>query len=970
MTSSFTLLREQHIPEINSLARLYRHNKTGAEVLSVINDDENKCFGITFRTPSADSTGVAHIMEHAVLNGSRKYPVKEPFIELVKGSLQTFLNAMTFTDKTAYPVASTNLQDFYNLVDVYLDAVFFPLIPEHVLAQEGWHYELDDPDAPLQFKGVVFNEMKGAYASPDRRLNTLVEQSLFPDHPYQYDSGGDPQAIPDLTYPQFKRFHETYYHPSNARIFFYGDDPPDRRLELLEAYLGQFDRLDVDSGVPLRPPFDEPRRLEYTYDAGEQTDKKAMLSVNWALAEHTDRARALSFGILAHILSGTPASPLRKALIDSGLGEDVTGGLDLHLRQMVFSAGLKGLAEEHASQVEALILTTLQRLAEEGLDPLTVEASLNTFEFSLRENNTGGFPRGLALMMRAVVAWNYGSDPLEALGFEQPLQAIKARIAAGERFFETLIRQYLLENPHRTTVLLKPDPEHRARLEAAERARLDAARAAMTSADLQAVVQQTRDLRRRQETPDPPEALATLPFLKLSDLERQIRTVPTEVAEVNGVRTLHHDLFTNGIVYLDVAFNLRTLPQDLLPYFPLFRNGLIQMGTRTEDYVKIIQRIGRKTGGLYASTLVSNTLNAHPAQAWLVMRGKSTVAQLPDLLDILRDVLLTVHFDNQARFRQLVLEAKAGMEASLTPGGHAVVSGRLRAHFDEAGWLGETMGGVAQIFFLRQLVQDVENDWEGVLEKLEAIRAALIQRGNLLINLTLDAANWEQIRTRLSALIGELPARETAERDAAWTPSAFPHHEAFTIPAQVNYVGKGGNLYALGYRRHGSINVIRKYLSTTWLWDKIRVQGGAYGAFASFDWLSGVWNYTSYRDPNLLSTLDHYDGASRFLRGLNLTPDELTKAIIGAISDLDAYQLPDAKGYTAFVRYLTGITDENRQQTRDEVLATTQADFRAFADVLDALNPQGQVVVLGSAEAIGAANEREGGKWLEVTKLL
>ncbi|GAB4581413.1 MAG: hypothetical protein Fur0022_41600 [Anaerolineales bacterium] len=672
--------------------------------------------------------------------------------------------------------------------------------------------------------------------------------------------------------------------------------------------------------------------------------------------------------MLSHILSGTPASPLRKALIDSGLGEDTTGGLDTQIQQMVFSAGLKGIATEDAGKVEALILTTLQKLADEGIDPHTVEAALNTFEFRLRENNTGGFPRGLALMMRTLASWNYGGDPIEPLGFEEPLQAIKAKIAAGDPYFENLIRTYFLNNPHRTTVLLKPDPELRARVEADERARLDAARAAMTAEDVQRIIEQTHDLKLRQETPDPPEALATLPFLKLSDLEKDIRKVHSDILDENGVRVLHQDLFTNGIVYLSVGFNLRALPAPLLPYFPLFSDGLIQMGTHTEDFVTVIQRIGRKTGGLYASSFISNTFDAPNAQAWLMMRGKSTVAQTPDLLAILRDVLLTVNFDNRDRFRQLVLESKSSMEASLVPSGHSVVNRRLRAHFDEAGWLGETMGGLTQLFFLRQLAQDIENDWASVLDKLETIRTTLIQRGNMIANVTLDAANWKQVHAHLTALIGELPPAQSAQGN--WTPTAFPTHEGFTIPAQVNYVGKGGNLFELGYRPHGSANVIKKYLGTTWLWDKIRVQGGAYGGFANWDRLSGVWSYGSYRDPNLLGTLNNYDGTSSFLRNLNLSDDELTKAIIGTISDLDGYQLPDAKGYAAFIRHLTNITDDNRQQLRDEVLGTTQGHFQEFADVLDALNGHGQVVVLGSAEKIGKANEERGGSWLEVTKVL
>lgn len=967
----FELLAERDIAELNTRARLYRHRKTGAQVLSLENDDENKVFGITFATPPTDSTGVPHIMEHAVLCGSRKYPVKEPFVELMKGSLQTFLNAMTYSDKTCYPVASQNVQDFYNLIDVYLDAVFYPNITPQTLQQEGWHYELDDPDAPLTFKGVVFNEMKGAYSDPDNYLNRQVEHSLFPDNAYGVDSGGDPAVIPDLTYEQFKRFHETYYHPSNALIFFYGDDDPAERLRIIQSYLDDFDPIQVDAAIPLQAPFDAPRRLTFGYDAGEEgaDGKKTMVTVNWALDEVTDVEATLALSILDYILIGTPASPLRKALIDSGLGEDLAGvGLELDTRQSYFSTGLKGVSLADADKVESLILSTLSSLAQDGIEPEMIEAAVNTVEFQLRENNTGPYPRGLLLMLRALRPWLHGGDPLAALAFEAPLAAIKQKLADDPAFFEGLITRRFLQNPHRTTVILRPDPETKQRREAAERERLAAARAAMSDDALRRVIEETRQLKRAQETPDSPEALATIPALKLEDLDRENKIIPLDVSDSHGCQVLFHDLFTNGIVYLDLGFNLRTLPQEALPYVPLFGRALLEMGTETEDYVKLAQRIGRKTGGIQATSFASAVHNSDQAAAWSVLRGKATVEQAGELFDIVRDVLLTARLDDQARFRQLVLEEKASLESSLLYQGHLVVRSRLQSRLNEGDWVGEQFGGVSYLLFLRRLAERVDNDWPAVRDTLEDIRRRLINRQAMAANVTLDETNWLQVRPRLDALLAGLPGTEPQLHTWTWNSDAA--NEGLTIPAQVNYVGKGADLYTLGYYRHGSIIPIINYLRTTWLWERVRVHGGAYGGFCAFDWRSGAFAFLSYRDPNLLETIDVYDQTGAFLRQLELGRDELVKSVIGAIAMLDAYQLPDAKGYTSFQRYLVGETDAMRQQLRDEVLATTPEHFKQFADVLDRLSAKGLVVVMGSQDAIEAANAARQNAWLKITKVL
>ena len=966
----FTLLREETIAEINTLARLYRHEATGAQLLSLINDDENKVFGITFPTPPPDATGIAHILEHSVLGGSHKYPLKEPFVQLLKGSLHTFLNAMTFPDRTVYPVASTNLQDFYNLVEVYLDAVLHPLITPYHLDQEGWHYELEIVEVPLKYKGVVFNEMKGGYSSPDRLLYTTSQQALFPDNAYGLDSGGDPAVIPQLTYEQFKQFHTTYYHPSNALIYFYGDDDPAERLRLLDATLQGFSTQPVASAVPPQAAFAAPQRVTRPYGVDAESDQtpKAMVQVNWLLPEGHDATLVMALSLLSYAMVSTQASPLRKALIDSGLGEDLTGGgLSATLRQMTFAVGLKGVEPGRDIEVEQLILDTLTQLADNGIDRDMIESAYNTFEFSLRENNTGSTPRGLSTMFRALRTWLYGGDPLAPLAFEASLAAVRAQLDNNPTYLQQLIRVHLLENPHRTTVTLVPDATYNKVREGEEQAALDAAWAQMDSVMRAAIVENTRLLKARQDAPDAPELLATLPTLKLSDLEREIKTIPSAEAAIQQGKLLYHDLFTNGIVYLDLAFDLHGLSPELLPYARLFIGALTEIGTEQEDFVKLSQRIGRTTGGIYASSFLSSKRDDAQGEAWLLLRGKATMHQAPEMLAILRDILLTVKLDNRDRLRQMVLKSKARTESGLVPGGSGVVDGRLRAGFSTASWAGEQMGGLEHLFFLRRLTTELEQAWPDVLAKLEAVRQQVINQQALIVNLTLDEANTREFLPQLEEFVAALPAH--AASSATWQSPHATANEGLSVPAQVNYVGKGANLYELGYSYHGSIHVISNHLRTSYLWDKVRVQGGAYGASCRFSQQSGVLTLVSYRDPNLLDTLTVYDGAPDFLRKLDLSDDDLTKSIIGAIAVMDSYQLPDAKGYTALVRYLLGEGDELRQRTRDQVLGTTAAHFRAFADVLDAVRRAGRVVVLGSQDALTAANAARG-DFLQVQRVL
>lgn len=963
----FEQVSEQFITECKSKVVLYKHKKTGAEVMSVLNDDENKVFGIVFRTPPKDSTGIPHILEHSVLCGSRKYPLKEPFVELLKGSLNTFLNAFTYPDRTCYPVASTNTKDFYNLVDVYLDAVFFPKCVEdfQTFQQEGWHYELNNPSEDISFKGVVFNEMKGVYSQPDNILGRTAQQALFPDNTYGVDSGGDPQDIPKLTFDEFKEFHRKYYHPSNAKIWFYGDDDPNERLRILSEYLDLFDESSApkESRVEPQKLFPEPVRIVEKYPASEGGDlaKKHMVCLNWLLSEKPlDLETELTLGFLDHLMLGTPASPLRRILLESGLGDAIVGGgIEDELLQPQFSIGLKGVSANDIQKVEELITGTLKKLSEEGFDSDAVEASMNTIEFSLRENNTGSFPRGLSLMLRSIGKWIYDMDPFEPLKYEQPLKALKARIAeeGSKAVFSPLIKKFILDNSHRVTIEMQPDPEKASRDEAAEKEILEKVRKSMTEEDLAELARATQELRLKQETPDPPEALRSVPSLSLSDIPKKPTQVPTEVGEISGVKVLKHDLFTNDVLYSEVVFNMSSLKQDLLPLVPLFCQSLLEMGTRDLSFVQLNQLIGRKTGGISVYPLTSSIRGKEDPCSHIIVRGKAMAGRTEDLFNLMNVILQEVQFTDQQRFKQFVSQSKARMENRLRGSGHGIAAARLDAKLNSAGWISEQMGGVSYLEFLKDLEKKVDQDWDGISSSLEEIRRSLLSRNGCLINMTAEGKNLTNSEKFLTKFLDLLPSISSFE-PTTFSTRLSSENEAIVVPTQVNYVGKAANVYETGYELKGSAYVISKYISNTWLWDRVRVSGGAYGGFCDFDTHSGVFSFLSYRDPNLLKTLDVYDGTGDFLRELEMDDDTLTKAIIGTIGDVDSYQLPDAKGYSSLLRYLLGVTEEERQRRREEILSTSLKDFKEFADAIDAVKDKGVVVAVASRDDVHAANNK------------
>jgi len=963
----FEVTKSDKVDEYGANVLMFTHKKTGAEIMSVTVPDENKVFGITFRTPPDDSTGIPHILEHSVLCGSRKYPVKEPFVELLKGSMQTFLNAMTYPDRTCYPVASQNLKDFYNLVNVYMDSVLHPAITPWTLKQEGWHYDIEDPSKPLTYKGVVYNEMKGVYSSPDSVHYRKCKEALFPDNTYGVDSGGDPIVIPQLTWEKFEGFHKKYYHPSNSRIYFYGDDPVPARLELIDSYLSEFDAHPTgpkDSEVKWQKKRDTPWALEQSYPSGQ--DGKPLMSINWLLNDAPMSSQdELALAVLNDLMLGTPVSPLYKKLRESGFGESVMAmGLSTTLQQATWSVGMKGINDaSKIPNIEALVYETIKDLAAEGFDDASVEACLNSLEFDLREFNTGGYPRGLSYMLGSMNEWIYDRDPLEAMRFEKPLAELRARLAKGEKVFEELLERLLISNGHRVTVTSMPDTALESKILDAEKAELEAVRAKLSEEEIAKLVEETKLLKKRQEAEDPPEKIALIPSLSTDDLDREVRNVPIAVGEEHGVKVLRHDLPTNGIVYADFGLDMRVVPAELLPLIPLFVRCLTEMGTTSKSDVELSKYIRTHTGGVSATVQtdskygVGNVVPEQEVVSHMFVRGKATYAKSAELFDVVGDMLANTNFDNKDKFKQMVLETKVRMEGAVASMGNSFASGRIGARYNIEEFVSSKMQGIDTIEDMRKLAEEIDQDWGAVLGRLERLRDLLVDRRNLIINLTAEDKGLDKVQAQLESYIQGMPLRTEDVKIQDWKAEMGKFEgagEGFIVPTQVNYVGKGARIFQPGEKTSGAMSVVSRYLRTSWLWDKVRVVGGAYGCSNTFSPNTGLFKYTSYRDPNLMGTLKTYDETPSFLShtAKEMSPSTLSNAIIGMIGDLDKPQQPDQKGFASMERYLVGLTDEIRQERRDQVLATTAKDFAEFGERLEAIKKDGTVAVVGSAAAL------------------
>lgn len=945
--SGFKLIKKEEIAELKSLGLFFEHEGTGAEVMVLENDDDNKVFSATFRTPPTNDAGVAHILEHSVLCGSKNFPVKEPFVELMKGSLQTFLNAMTFPDKTMYPVASRNRKDFFNLMNVYMDAVFYPVISEDTFKQEGWHYELTKPEDKIIYKGVVFNEMKGVFSDPESYIDRQLAHSLFPSTTYGYESGGDPKNIPDLTYNEFKDFHKQHYHPSNSRIFLYGDGDTLEYLAFLnDKYFKDFDRIEVETSIKHQRSFRKPKRKTFKYPVSSQEslDKKTYVLMGIKLDKAINHEHCLGFSILSHLLLGTSASPLRKALIDSELGSEIIGGgFDDNRADTLFAVGLKGTEAEHEEKILGIIENTLKDLAENGIEEDMVRSAVNSVDFRLREANFGGFAKGIVYNIQALSSWLYGKDPFSHLKYEKVMRKIKKKTG----YFEDLIRCYLIENNHRSILVATPQAGLGKKWEARERKILKQVKNGLSADEIQELIKETHRLQEKQLQPDSPEALAVLPSLEIKDVPETLEEYPLEVKNSNGKTILFHDLFTNHIAYTQIGFNIHTVPQELLQYVPLMGALVMGMGTERHSYTEISKMIGINTGGIRTSHYSSATVQDRQSiLSYIFFNGKALVEKVDDLFDLF-DELLTEHsFSNSKRLVEIIRSAKSDMEDSIVPSGNHYVMSRLQSYHSRLGKFDELTDGITYYRFLEDLLRQVEEDPQKVARQFKKVAETIFTQKNILFNITCEEKDYTKIEKRISSLYDILA--DSQHEAEEWNFQEVPCDEGFLTASNVQYVGKGANLYEMGFKYSGQFEALKGLLRTGYLWDKVRVHGGAYGSSNSFDFLTGDYGLVSYRDPNLSETLSIYDEIADFLEQIEIPLEELKKIIIGCVGKMDPPMSPDRKGSASMIEYLTGRTHEMKLQFRRELLATKPEDLKNYAQLFQKIRDEGNICVLGN----------------------
>lgn len=948
----FLLQETRYVPEIQSTAHLFEHIQTGARLLYLANEDDNKVFSITFRTPPADSTGVAHIVEHSVLCGSRKFPIKEPFVELVKGSLNTFLNAMTFPDKTMYPVASRNDKDFRNLMDVYLDAVFYPNMyqqPE-ILMQEGWHYELEETTAPLQYKGVVYNEMKGVFSSPDAVLDQQVYEVLFPDSPYGFESGGDPDVVPELTQEAFLAFHKRYYHPTNSYIYLYGQMDIEEQLAFLhEAYLKDFSRQPVDSAIPVQPPFTQrvERETFYPVAPNEETTDKTMLSLDCVTGEATDPELYLALQILEYMLLETPAAPLKQALVKADIGKDVLGSFVKSLRQPTFGIVVTGSNPSEKERFCQVVETELRRLVKDGIDKKLVEAAINIFEFTLREANFGNRPKGLIYNIKCMDSWLYDASPLLHFSYEDTLKTIKT--ALTEPYFEKLIQRHLLDNPHQALLICQPSPGLAEKRNAEVREMLDAYKKSLSEAELNRLVEQTKALKERQQAVDSPEALATIPLLALKDLERKAEEMPLEERRVEDTPVLLHALSTNKIAYVNLLFNTGAVPQAQLPYLYLLAEVLGKVATEKYDYATLSNEINIHTGGVgFDMVAYSENSDDTRFKPRFVVQSKALCDKMPQQFHLLEQIVAHSLFADRRRMQELVQELKSDWDMNVFRRGQQLATNRVLSYFSPLARFNEE-GMLNFYHFLRDIEKNWETQAEEVAQQLAAVSRLVFTRSNLMVSITTEADAYDRFTAAIRPFIAALPA--TAAERVEYQFGEPVKNEGLMTAGKVQYVVKGANFKRLGFAYHGSMRVLETILRYEYLWNRIRVQGGAYGAFAKFD-RNGNMVFGSYRDPNLRESVAVYDEMPDYLRSFCVSEREMTKYIIGTLSQLDMPLSPQQKGERAVAQYLRNVSQADIQAERDQVLQATAEDICRLAELVEAAMQQNYLCVLGSEEKI------------------
>ncbi|QUH24398.1 insulinase family protein [Serpentinicella alkaliphila] len=950
---NFKLLMEKEIKEIKGVCRLFSHEKSGARLMHIQTDDDNKVFSITFRTPPTDSTGLPHILEHSVLCGSRKFPSKDPFVELAKGSLNTFLNAMTFSDKTMYPIASRNDKDFVNLMDVYLDAVFYPNIykKKEILMQEGWHYELNNKEDELKYKGVVYNEMKGAFSSPEQILFRKIQETLFPNTPYRHDSGGDPEVIPDLTYDQFKDYHRQYYHPANSYIHLYGDGDLSEHLKFIdEQYLSAFEKIEVNTQIPIQGAFDEQQEVtvEYPISTNEKEDEKAFLSLNFAVSQSTNPELHLAFDILNNILLGSPAAPLKKALLEAGLGKDVFGSFDYTVLQPVFTVVSKNTNESEKSRFNDVVFSTLKYLVKNGIDKKLIEASINAYEFRLREADFGRYPKGLIYAMKSMESWLHDADPTMHLSYEDSLETIKTALTTN--YFEQLIDDYLVNNLHRSLLIVKPKKGLAKEIEDEVYNKLKAYKDSLSEGQLEELIAQTKELQRFQEQPNTQEELEAIPLLALNDIDKEPEKLPLVEKEEQGIKILHSPIFTNEIVYINLLFDTKHISKDLIPYMGLLSYVLGKVSTEKYNYEQLSNEVNIYTGGIYFNTEAYSQMdNDEQFYPKFTLKSAALVKQLPKLIELSKEIIENTLFTEEKRLKEIIQEAKSRLESVILNEGHVVAAKRATSYFSPLGYYQELSTGISFYKFIADLEDNFNSMIEEIKGNLERVKSQIFNKNNLIASVTVDEKDYNAFKDAFKSILSNLKDGNIEKVNLGFEPTAL--NEGLLTSSKIQYVAKAYNFRKLGFEYKGQMQVLKTIVSLDYLWKKVRVSGGAYGAMAGFS-RNGNMYFASYRDPNLKETLEVYDEMNNYISQFEADEREMTKYIIGTISKIDAPLSPSAKGDRAAAYYISGLTYEDLKNERTEILSTKEADIKALAEIVDKLMKENNYCVLGNENKI------------------
>ena len=959
--TTYELIQKQELNGLHSTGYLMKHKKSGAKLVLISNDDDNKVFTIGFRTPPEDSTGLQHILEHSVLCGSKKFPAKDPFVELVKGSLNTFLNAMTYPDKTVYPIASCNDKDFQNLMHVYMDAVFYPNIYEHdeIFRQEGWSYKLDNAEAPLEYNGVVYNEMKGAFSSPEGVLDRVILNSLFPDTSYRNESGGDPEDIPNLTYEKFLDFHRKYYHPSNSYIYLYGDMDMEEKLNWLDKeYLSKFDTLEIDSKIKYQEAFKETVEVEkpYSIASNESEEDNTYLSYNKVIGTSLDKELYLAFEVLDYALLAAPGAPLKKALLDAGIGKDIMGSYDNGIYQPIFSVISKNANADQKEKFISVIENTLGDIVKNGMDKKSIEAGINYNEFRYREADFGNFPKGLMYGLQIFDSWLYDDEkPFIHVDALDTFEFLKEKVETD--YFEELIQKYLLDNTHASIVVVKPEKGRTARMEKELEEKLQTYKESLSKEEVERLVERTEELIQYQEEPSSPEILEMIPVLKREDISKEIAPIYNEEVKCNDILMVYHEIETNGIGYLDLLFDLSNVPTELLPYVGILQSVLGVIDTTNYEYGELFNEINVHTGGISTSLEMYadvTKVKEKEFKATFEVKTKALYNKLPIAFKMMREILMESKLEDEKRLKEILERSKSRLQMRFQSSGHTTAALRAMSYSSPLAKFKDMTNGIDFYNKINSILENFEEEKGLLISNLKKLCIMLFRKENMMVSYT---AAREGLSCAQELINGfqEMLYKEDVEK-GCYDLQCNASNEGFRTSSKVQYVARAGNFIDGGAKYNGALQILKVILSYDYLWQNVRVKGGAYGCMSNFNRI-GEGYFVSYRDPNLEKTNEIYEGVTEYLRNFEVSDRDMTKYIIGTISNIDMPMTPVTKGDRSLNLYMNHVSREMIEEERAQILNATKEDIRKLADVVEAVLNAKQLCVIGGEEKIESCKE-------------